>query len=83
MYVGFYIFDQHRCQKQNHYPTKRNDDDRPLSYFRRFDDNGIIIIVKNIFVCIKNVIWARNLLLYSSKHPTRHAKRILLRLKEE
>ena len=32
---------------------------------------------------LKTLVWARNLLSYSSKHPTRHAKRNLLRLKEE
>ena len=50
---------------------------------------NVIVVVIGIFVVIgisvyvENVIWACNLLLYSSKHPTRHAKCILLRLKEE
>ena len=59
------------------------DDGRPLSKYRRFDDGTIIIVVDNTIVYAVNVIWARNLLSYPSKHPTRHGKRILLRLKEE
>ena len=36
---------------------------------RRFNDDNVTIVVKCMYVYVENVIWAHNLLLYSSNTP--------------